>query len=383
MDSESPGSETYDLKQGNRIPTLYSAFIDSFKPDLEALIKSEAPNTILQDWMCFDILDLYRKLDVPVVINFPGPTSLVAKVKIPLLPYIFYAIGPIIFNVPWSEASGAKAVGHSLVDFAYNVPVLVHAFGGLEKGVGKMLPNWHWVGPAANRDNALEGASKTKDDQLNAWLAKQQKAQLKLIYVTMGTMAVLDEGQIQAIYQGLSAIPGTAVIWSIKAAFQKFLPGGSIDGLPPSFYAASFLPQPDILKLTDVKLVISHCGWGGLMETCIAGKVILATPFFGDQPDNAAIVEKTGFGKILLPSKFTKESIQSKCTDLLANPSYAAKAKEIQEKVLGTGGIPLMETIIQKNCVKPYKYEASSLLYYVCAFTVAAAALSAAYLRSA
>eukprot|EP00966_Prymnesium_polylepis_P230683 5338168-Prymnesium_polylepis.1 len=333
--------------------------------------------------MCFDILDLYRKLDVPVVINFPGPTSLVEKAKILLVPYIYFAIGPIIFNVPWSEAPKTKAVAHMLVDFAYNVPVLVHAFDGLDTGVGKMRPNWHWVGPAANRDNALEGASKPKDDQLNAWLDKQQKAQLKLIYVTMGTMAVLDEGQIQAIYQGLSAVPGTAVIWSIKAAFHKFLPGGQHRWaaahvirrkLPPAAGHSQY-------KLTDVKLVISRdCEWGGLMETCIAGKVILATPFFGDQPDNAAIVEKTGFGKILLPSKFTKESIQSKCTDLLANPSTcnAEKAKEVQEKVLATGGVPLMETIIEKNCVKPYKYEASPLRYYVGALIIAATALGAA-----
>lgn len=64
-----------------------------------------------------------------------------------------------------------------------------------------------------------------------------------------------------------------------------------------------WLPQGDLLQLEDVAVVMTHCGWGGLMECVTAGKPILAVPVFADQPINAIIAQQKGIAVILQPRK--------------------------------------------------------------------------------
>jgi glucuronosyltransferase len=42
--------------------------------------------------------------------------------------------------------------------------------------------------------------------------------------------------------------------------------------------------------MEQVKLVITHAGWGGVMECLLAQKPMLCVPVFGDQPENAQLV---------------------------------------------------------------------------------------------
>merc|ERR1712232_320893 len=94
----------------------------------------------------------------------------------------------------------------------------------------------------------------------------------------------------------------------------------------------------EFLNMPEVAVVITHCGFGGLNETIIAGKPIVATPFRADQPDNAALVKARGMGEILDVTKLTQSSVQTAVSLVLNTPSYTENVKRMQKTVLGTGG---------------------------------------------
>lgn len=70
-----------------------------------------------------------------------------------------------------------------------------------------------------------------------------------------------------------------AVIWSLK---EKNIPEEN-----ELFLVKKWLPQSDLLKLEQVKMVLTHGGFGGLTESIDAEKPILCMPVFGDQPSNS------------------------------------------------------------------------------------------------
>ena len=66
---------------------------------------------------------------------------------------------------------------------------------------------------------------------------------LRIVYVTMGSMQVLEPFQVKALFEGLQALtPRCAVAWSLKPEQQAFLPGGP-DALPSHFFVQKWLPQ--------------------------------------------------------------------------------------------------------------------------------------------
>ena len=106
-------------------------------------------------------------------------------------------------------------------------------------------------------------------------------------------------------------------------------------------------------------MVVTHCGFGGLNETIAAGKPLVALPFRADQPANAKLSRARGLGEVLSPPKLTAAAVTSAvgkadpdvcvqqqiqmmllrvASQVLANPSYATKALELQQSMLKTGG---------------------------------------------
>lgn len=174
--------------------------------------------------------------------------------------------------------------------------------------------------------------------ELNAWIAWVRVEGLRVVYITMGSMQVLEEFQVQALYNGLNQVEGCAVLWSLKEDQQIFLPGGGVQGLPKKFFINKWLPQAEALQLPEVAVVVTHCGWGGMNETITAGKPIVATPFRGDQPLNAKVAKARGLCEILNTSKLGMAAVTEAVSKVLGDPSYAACAKELQRVLLRTGG---------------------------------------------
>lgn len=62
-----------------------------------------------------------------------------------------------------------------------------------------------------------------------------------------------------------------AVIWSLRE--------GVLPEKNDNFFVGRWLPQIDILNLKEVKVVITHCGWGGISECIYAKKPMLCPQF--------------------------------------------------------------------------------------------------------
>lgn len=191
---------------------------------------------------------------------------------------------------------------------------------------------------------ALEG-------KFAAFFKNAADAARPVICVSLGSMVRPDAVIVNAIYNGLVGGPWF-VVWSLW-------PGG-IDMLPATddkqFLISSWVPQPQILAHPQCKLFVTHGGWGGLMEAATAGKSVLCLPFFGDQPGNALLVERTGWG-LRLPNqnigpldavkdppnwtgKLKPEEVRAKATKILETPSFQEGAQKMQKGALQYGGAP-------------------------------------------
>jgi glucuronosyltransferase len=94
----------------------------------------------------------------------------------------------------------------------------------------------------------------------------------------------------------------------------------TLEGKPDNVLISKWLPQDDVLAHKNIKLFISHCGYGGLIEAKYHGVPILGVPIFGDQPDNAANIEKEGWGRKIELNTITVDELRSEINEIITNP---------------------------------------------------------------
>ncbi|XP_050314658.1 UDP-glycosyltransferase UGT5-like [Anthonomus grandis grandis] len=112
------------------------------------------------------------------------------------------------------------------------------------------------------------------------------------------------------------------VLWKFE---DEVLPGKS-----DNVMIRKWLPQMDILGHPNVKLFISHAGYGSTLETIYHGMPSLMIPVFFDQFNNAQQSEERGFALKLSYSdkNFTEATLYSLIREMLDNPVYMDNAKE-------------------------------------------------------
>lgn len=94
----------------------------------------------------------------------------------------------------------------------------------------------------------------------------------------------------------------------------------SMKGQPENVFIGKWLPQDDVLAHPNLKLFISHCGLGGVIESKYHGVPIIGFPLFGDQHGNAENIEKEGWAVTVDMAKMTEKSLKSKILEVLGNP---------------------------------------------------------------
>jgi glucuronosyltransferase len=86
---------------------------------------------------------------------------------------------------------------------------------------------------------------------------------------------------------------------------------------------SKWLPQDDILAHSKIKLFISHCGLGGIMEAKFHGVPMVCVPLVGDQPNNARKISHEGWSSTLNLNDLTEETLSAAINEVLTNPKYA------------------------------------------------------------
>jgi glucuronosyltransferase len=113
--------------------------------------------------------------------------------------------------------------------------------------------------------------------------------------------------------------------------------------LPENVHIASWIPQNDVLAHPKTKLFISHCGLLSTQEAFWYGVPVLGFPVFADQPQNAFRMKQLGVGEVLSILDFTENELFHTIKELIENPKYLNKAKEISAALHDLPMTPLEE----------------------------------------
>lgn len=92
-----------------------------------------------------------------------------------------------------------------------------------------------------------------------------------------------------------------------------------VSGKSENVLIKTWLPQVDILAHPNVKLFISHCGLGGIVESQWLGVPILGFPMFGDQMMNADLAEQEGWIIQMDLKTLNEDEIYKNIQELLYN----------------------------------------------------------------
>lgn len=104
-----------------------------------------------------------------------------------------------------------------------------------------------------------------------------------------------------------------------------------LDGKSNNVFTAKWLPQDDILAHPKLKLFISHCGLGSVVESKYHGVPIVGMPIFADQMINVDVVVTEEWGLKVDFGSFDENILLSAVEEVLTNPKYTAKVKYLSD----------------------------------------------------
>jgi len=332
--ADKPDSESHRLKQIGSL-TLYIYYNTQMRSSLASAVEDMQPDVILADFMtvcAFEVGDKYR---VPVAVNFADTCLLNGVGSSPsrVVTALFSGICvPVAAGEPFHRGPAISRFMWRIAACLYSRVCLVNTYWGMQEP-DPMPPNVVLTGPTGQR---LAGpVAKISNDELNQWVEQMRQEGRRIVYVTFGSMVVLSATQVRCIYDAVADLPGVAVAWSLKEAAQQHLPER-----PTHVFVHHWFPQAEFLMLPDVHAVITHCGWGGLMEIMLAGKPVVGVPFFGDQSFNAQLAKARGVGRVVRPRSMTASRLRSAVCKVMEEPSYTACARKMQQSLSSSGGAP-------------------------------------------
>lgn len=91
--------------------------------------------------------------------------------------------------------------------------------------------------------------------------------------------------------------------------------------MPKNVLIGKWLPQDDILAHKNLKLFISHCGLGGIVESKFHGVPILGIPLFADQLSNAISAVGEGWAKKLDIKSLTGDIFYDSIMEMIESDS--------------------------------------------------------------
>ncbi|XP_075256061.1 UDP-glucuronosyltransferase 1A6-like [Convolutriloba macropyga] len=130
--------------------------------------------------------------------------------------------------------------------------------------------------------------------ELDQWITKDDS---DVVYISLGTHAVLDKESFGKFVEKLYKIEGYRIIWAMSTGLHDFAKDlGVFEVFTDKFYIGGYMPQYNILKHDRVKIFVNHAGLGSivdLIKTTVPG---VFAPQFLDQFQNAKQMAKTELG---------------------------------------------------------------------------------------
>lgn len=168
--------------------------------------------------------------------------------------------------------------------------------------------------------------------------------QKPIVYLSLGTVHHTNTAFYRTCFQAFADYPAQFVLSAGRQANVAEL--GSIPG---NFIVRPFVPQLELLQVADV--FITHGGINSVHEGLYTGVPLILIPHQFEQLLNARQVTARNAGLLIEEQvrhqSVTPERLRQALQEVLANPRYAAGAKEIQHVLRRTGGFRQAADAIQ------------------------------------
>ncbi|XP_051203734.2 UDP-glycosyltransferase 89B2-like [Lolium perenne] len=151
------------------------------------------------------------------------------------------------------------------------------------RAVGPLAPEAD-AGGSRGGDTALAAAD------LCAWLDRFEAEEGSVLYISFGSMAVLQPAHAAALAAALERT-GAAFVWAVgpTVVLPEGFEGRAAAG-GRGKVIRGWAPQVAALRHRAVGRFVTHCGWNSVLEAAAAGVTILAWPMTADQFVNARLL---------------------------------------------------------------------------------------------
>lgn len=124
-------------------------------------------------------------------------------------------------------------------------------------------------------------------DTCMKWL--QQRSPKSVIYISFGSMAKLEEKQMEELAITLK-LTGKHFLWVVRSSEESKLPENFADEASGKGLIVSWCPQLEVLAHEAMGCFVTHCGWNSTLEALSLGVPMVGVPWWSDQATNAKFV---------------------------------------------------------------------------------------------
>ncbi|KAI3965526.1 hypothetical protein MKX01_029433 [Papaver californicum] len=165
-------------------------------------------------------------------------------------------------------------------------------------GIGPLIPSAFLDGQDLS-DKSFGGdlvTVTTTDDEYKDWLNSKEEA--SVIYVSFGSVSVLEHQQMEEIFRGLTEC-GFPYLWVCReqdgteaakeeeeSVLSRIKREGSEQGK-----IVPWCSQVEVLSHSSIGCFITHCGWNSTLESLVGGVPLIGFPQWTDQGTNAKLIE--------------------------------------------------------------------------------------------
>ncbi|RCN36275.1 UDP-glucoronosyl and UDP-glucosyl transferase [Ancylostoma caninum] len=114
----------------------------------------------------------------------------------------------------------------------------------------------------------------------------------------------------KSFVEAFAKLDDYTILWRMEGKVEQ---ADSIKHL----HLLKWLPQKDIMKLPNMKLLIAHGGYNSFLETAQAGVPAVLMPLFADQKINAMRAQRFGIARVLDKLRLTPEIVHEAVRDVL------------------------------------------------------------------
>ncbi|KAF5287319.1 hypothetical protein FQR65_LT02192 [Abscondita terminalis] len=255
-------------------------------------------------------------------LTFGGPLNFRQRV-LSVLFQTYTRIYTHMYSFPKLDLQVKKHFGNGyspLKEVAYKVSLLFVNVNPIFHNIRPIVPAVIQIGGGTHlksRKPLTQDLQKYLDEATEGFIYFSLGSNVKSNDLKEGTRKVIMEAFTELQYK---------VLWKFE--------NNTLSNKPDNVYVSKWFSQQDILKHPNIKLFITQGGLQSLEEAIYNHVPLLGMPFYADQYSNVDMLVYKGFGLSVNHDTLKKDEFKEAIIEVITNPRYKAKVKELAELAL-------------------------------------------------